>query len=110
MERNTETRRTELRRNRGEVNKSTMWKNIQNLEPEQAQQEPKRDKSLLCLENAEDEVIRHFEETEGTRKIIADLARGNNSDREKWIQTHTELTGLDDEQKEDGSKWHQTSG
>ena len=35
----------------------------------------------------------------GTRRIIADLAKGNNSDMEKWIQTYAELTGLDDEQK-----------
>ena len=42
---------------------------IQNSEPEQRQQEPKKDKSMLRRVNAEDEVSRHFEETEGTRKI-----------------------------------------
>ena len=72
---------------------------IQNSEPEQRQQELKKDESLLSRENLEKEVIRHFEETEGTRKIIADLAKGNNSDMEKWIQTFTQLTGLDDEQR-----------
>ena len=56
---------------------------IQNSEPEQTQQEPKKHKSMLRRENAEDEVIRHFEETEGIRKIIADVAKGNNSNMEK---------------------------
>ena len=65
----------------------------------QGQQEPKQDKSLLSRESAEDEVVRHFEEAEGTRTIIADLSEGSNSDLEQWIQTYTELTGLDDEQK-----------
>ena len=64
----------------------------------QGQQEPKKDKSLLSRESAEDEVIRHFEEAEGTKNMIADLAEGSNSDLEQWIQTFTELTGLDDEQ------------
>ena len=73
---------------------------IQNSERQQGQQESKKDKSMLSRENAEDEVIRHFEETEGTRKIVADLAEGNNSDMVGWMQTHTELTGLDDEQRE----------
>ena len=43
-------------------------------------------------------MIRDFEEIEGSRKIIADLAEGNTSDMERWIQTSLELTGLDDEQ------------
>ena len=72
---------------------------IQNSEPEQGQQEPKRDKSMLSRENAEDEVIWHFEETEATPKIIAELANGNNSDMQKWIPTFSELTGFNDEQK-----------
>ena len=72
---------------------------IQKSEPVQGKQEPKNDKSLLSRERADDEVIRHFEETEGTRKIIADSAEGSNSDMEQWIHTCTELTGLDDEQK-----------
>ena len=45
------------------------------------------------------EVIQHFEETEETRKIIANLAKGSNSDMEKWIQNYTKLSGLDEEQK-----------
>ena len=49
--------------------------------------------------NTEDAVIRHFEEIEGSRKIIANLAEGNDSDMERWIQLYTEMTGLDDEQK-----------
>ena len=48
------------------------------------QQEPKI-KSLLSREKAEDEVIRHFEKTDGSRKIIA------------WKQINTESTGVDDE-------------
>ena len=44
-------------------------------------------------------MIRYFEESERTRKIIADLAKGNNGNMQRWIQTDTELTGLDDEQK-----------
>ena len=43
--------------------------------------------------------MRRFEETEETRKIIARLAKGNNSDMERWIQIFSEVTGLDDEQK-----------
>ena len=50
---------------------------IHNSEPEQGQQEPKKDKRVLSREYAEDEVIRHFEETEGTRMIFTDLAKGN---------------------------------
>ena len=46
----------------------------------QGQQEPKKHKSFLSRESAEDEVVRHFEETEETGKIIADLAEGSNSD------------------------------
>ena len=49
---------------------------IHNSEPEQRQQEPKKDKRMLSRENTEDEVIRHFEKTEATRKMIADLAKG----------------------------------
>ena len=65
----------------------------------QAQQEPKNDKSLLSRENADDEVIRHFEETEGSQKIIADVAEGSNSDLEQLIHMYTELTRFDDERK-----------
>ena len=54
---------------------------------------------LLSRENDKDAVIRHSEETEGSRKIIADLAEGNNSDMKKRIQTYTELMELDDEQR-----------
>ena len=53
----------------------------------------------MIRENAEDAVIRHFEDAEGSRKIIANLAEGNNSDMEQWIQIYTEWMGLDDEQK-----------
>ena len=44
---------------------------IQKSDPVQGQHEPKKDNSLLSRESAEDEVIRHSEETEGTQKIIA---------------------------------------
>ena len=73
----------------------------------QGQREPKKDKSLSRA-SAEDEVIRHFEETEGTKNIIADLEEGSNSDLEHWIQMYAELTGLDDEQKKteaNGIRW-----
>ena len=72
-------------------------KTIQKAEPVKGQQEPKIDKSLFSREKAEDEVIRHFEITEEPGKIIANLADGNNSDMEQWIQIYTESTGLDDE-------------
>ena len=49
-------------------------------------------------------MIRRFEETEETRKIIARLAKENNSDRERWIQIYTEATGFDDEQKKTVAK------
>ena len=62
---------------------------IQKSEPVQGQQEPKNDKSLLSREKAEDDVIWHFEETELSRKIIADLAKGNHSDMD------TNLFGVD---------------
>ena len=73
-------------------------------EPVRGQQEQEHDgqkiiQSLMSRENAEDAVIRHFEETEGSRKIIADLAEGSNSDMEQWIQIISELTGLNDEHK-----------
>ena len=70
---------------------------IHNSEPEQGQQKPKKDKMMLSRENAED--VRRLEETEETRKIIARLAEGSNSDMEQWIQFYTELTGLNDEHK-----------
>ena len=72
---------------------------IHNSEPEQRQQEPKKDKRMLSRENAEDEVIRHFEKTEATRKMFADLAKGSKCDMERWIQNYTEFAGMDDEQK-----------
>ena len=33
-------------------------------------------------------MLRHFEKTEGSRKIIAHLAEGNNIDMEQWIQIY----------------------
>ena len=54
---------------------------------------------MLSREIAEDEVTRHLEKTEVTRKMIADLAKGSNCDMERWIQNYTEFAGLDDEQK-----------
>ena len=72
---------------------------IQKAEPVKGQQEPKIDKNLMSPENAENEVIRRFEETEETRKIIARLAKENNSDMERWIHIYTEVTGSDDEHK-----------
>ena len=71
----------------------------QKAELVKGQQEPKIDKSLMSRENAENEVIRRFEETEETRKIIARLAKEKNSDMDTWIQVNAEVTGLDDEQK-----------
>ena len=56
---------------------------------EQEHEEQKIIQSLMSRENAEDAVIRHFEETEGSRKIIANLAEGNNSDMEQWMQIYT---------------------
>ena len=64
---------------------------------QQVHDEPKIIQSLISRENAEAAVIWHFEETEGSRKTVADLAEGSNSDMEKWIQI--QMTGLDDEQK-----------
>ena len=66
---------------------------------EQEHEEQKIIQSLISRENAEDAVIRHFEETEKSRKIIANLAEGHNSDMEQWMQIYTESMGLDDEQK-----------
>ena len=77
------------------------------------QQEHDEENIIQCLlsrEIVEEAVIRDFEETEGSRKIIADLAEGNTSDMERWIQTSLELTGLDDEQNADDSKWNPTGG
>ena len=49
------TRRTKLRRNQGEVQQEhDEEKSIQISEPDQGQQEPKRDKSLLSRGNADD--------------------------------------------------------
>ena len=53
---------------------------------EQEHEEQKIIQSLISRENAEDAVIRHSEETEGSRKIIANLAEGHNSDMEQWMQ------------------------
>ena len=58
-----------------------------------------RRKGQIRRENAEDEVMRYFEETEETRKMIGHLAKGSNSDMVKWLQNYTKLSGLDDEQK-----------
>ena len=70
------------------------------MRDQQEHDDKKITQSLLSHENAEDAVIRHCEEPEETRKIIADLAIGNNSDMERWIHTYTELSGVDYEQKE----------
>ena len=48
--------------------------------------------SLMSREKAEFAAIQHFEDAEGSRKIIANLVEGNNSDIEKWIQ---DLYGVD---------------
>ena len=42
-------------------------------------------------------MIKHFEETEGNRKIIADLSEGSNVQLEHWVQRYRKLSGLDDE-------------
>ena len=93
MEENTETRRTTLRRKRAKSPKNQEpvrdlqehdeekiehdeGNIIHNAEQEQGQQEPKKDKRMLSREDAENEVLRRFEETEETRKIIARLAKG----------------------------------
>ena len=56
-------------------------------------------------------MIRHFEESEETRKTIANLAKGNNSDMERWIQTYMEWSGLDDEhQKTEGETTNRSTG
>ena len=70
--------------------------------PERGQQQHNEEKiiqNLLSCEDAENEVIRRFEENEEIRKIIAKLAKEDNSDMERWTQIYTEVTGLDDEQK-----------
>ena len=80
---------------------------LQSQEPERDQQkhdEEKITQSLLGHENSEDAVIRHFEETEEARKIIADLVEGSNSDLEQWLQIYTELTGLKEECKKTNAK------
>ena len=46
-----------------------------------------------------DAVIKHFEETEGNRKIIADLSEGSNVQMEQWIQSYRKLSGLDERMK-----------
>ena len=92
------------KKNRAENKPTTRPKST---EPVRGQQEHEHDEqniiqSLMSRESAEDAVIRHFEETEGiflSRKIVADLAEGSNSDVEPGIQICTELTGLDDEHK-----------
>ena len=94
VEENTETRRQELRRNQPASPKNSEImrgqqehdeeKIIQKAETVKGQQEPKIDKSLLSREKAEDEVIRHFEKTEGSRKITGNLVEGNESDMEQW--------------------------
>ena len=71
------------------VNKPTASPKSQELVRSQQEQEHEEQKiiqSLMGRENAEDAVIQHFEETEGSRKIIANLAEGNNSDMEQWMQ------------------------
>ena len=85
----------QIKKNKVEKKPAT---NPQSQEPVRGQQEHDEEKitqSLLGHENAEGANIRHFEETEETRKIIAKLAKGNNSDMERWIQTYME----DDEHK-----------
>ena len=60
-------------------------------EPERGQQEHNGEKiiqNLLSREDAENEVIRRFEENEKVRKTIARLM-------ERWILIYTEVTGLD---------------
>ena len=89
------------KKNRAEKNPTASRKNSEPMRGQQEHDEEKiiQDKSLLSREKAEDEVIRHFEKTEGSRKIIANSATGNNSDMQQWIQIYTESTGLDDEHK-----------
>ena len=109
MKENTESRKNKAEKTPAESPKSQEpgrdqqehdeEKIIQKSEPVQGQQAPKKDKSLLSREGAEDEVITHIDETEETRKIIADLTEGSNRDLEQWMQMFTELTGLDDEQR-----------
>ena len=70
-------------RNKKNIAKKNTAASPKGQEPQRGQQEHGEEKisqSLLRREIAEDAVIRHFEETEGSRKIIANLAEGNNSD------------------------------
>ena len=58
-------------------------------EPERGQQEHNEEKifqNLLSCEDAENKVIRRFQENEETPKIIARLAKKNNSDMARWIR------------------------
>ena len=87
------------KRNKVEQNPAT---NPQSQEPVRGQQEHNEEKitqSLVGHEDADGAVIRHFEESEETRKTIANLAKGNNSYMQRWIQTNMEWSGLDDEHK-----------
>ena len=100
VEETTGTRRTELRRKQPQepVGGQQEQEEEKVIRKMQGQQAPRNDRSLWSRESAEEELIRHFEETAGTRKMIADLAKGSNS---------TELTGLDEE--EEANKWNQTT-
>ena len=60
-------------------------------------EEPKSVKSPLNRESVEDAVIKHFQETEGNRKIIAELSEGSNVQMEQWIPSYRMLSGLVDE-------------
>ena len=91
----TEEENNQIKKNKVEKKPAAI---PQSQEPVRGQQEHDEEKiiqSLLGHENAEDAVIQHFEETE--EKIIANLAKGYNSDMERWMQTYMELSRLDDE-------------
>ena len=54
-------------------------------------EEPKSDKSPLNAESVQDAVIKHCEETEGNREIIADMSEGSSVQMEQWIQGYKKL-------------------
>ena len=87
------------KKNKVEKKPATCLQSQEPVRDQQKHDEEKITQSLLSHENAEDAVIRHFEETEEARKIIADLVEGSNSDLEQRLQIYTELTGLNEERK-----------
>ena len=80
------------KRNKAERKPAASPKSHEPVRDQQEHDEEKIIQSLLSRENAEDAVIRHCEETEGTRKIIADLAEG---EEQRHGKVDTNLYGVD---------------